>query len=439
MANVTERIPVEGVFLVEGEPTGDGRMFTHGSLNWDGVLPFALIWDRDEGDHSGMTVGAVEGLTRRESGAVWWNGYLSASDDPVTQAAVKRVAELMDEGAVGVSPMWDNYVSEIRVRRELVEMSNGADLLPEPIEFADDGRVIVARSAVSDVTTVFTAARPRHLAIVDTAAFTQTSIGRTVIGSIAASALVGDWAGREAWFANPQFGEPQNDDRLRYDPDLQGWSCPPTLTDDGRVFGHIAPMGICLRGRPDKCVTPPDGDLEGFMRSHAPAAGGLRTGVICVGGGHSRVGIGAEAATRYYDDTGRAVADVRVGKDRYGYWFAGMARPGASQDDLYTFAASDVSGHWEYSKRGRMTLVGLPAVNIGGYAKGIYTYAEFQQGLAASASLDGEEDCGCTADLMEFDIHERLANLEASCARIEQALAPTYGAHLAANLLAQEP
>jgi hypothetical protein len=440
MATATERIPVEGVLAVEGEPMGDGRMFAHGSLSWDGTLPFAIVWDRQEGDHSAMTVGAITDIERRDAGVIWGTGYLSASDDPETQAAVTRVSELLDEGAVGVSLRWDNHTTEIRVPREMIEPAEG-DLLPQPITFEEDedGRVVVQRSSAADIMEVTTAGRARHLAVVDTAASHLTRIQRAT-GAIAASALVGEWEGRDAWFQDPKFGDPDKDSRLRYDPDYQIWSCPPTLTADGRVFGHIAPMGICLRGRPDKCVTPPDADLEGFMRAHAPAAGGLRTGVICVGGGHCATGVGAAEATRHYDNTGRAVADIRVGKDRYGIWFAGMARPGASEADLYAFAASDVSGHWEYTKRGRMTLTGLPAVNVGGFAKGWMTYDEYRSGVAASAEVGiaaGASIMDCRDETDELfpdtDLGAQLAQLTNAVSRIEQALGPMYASYLLAQ------
>ena len=78
---------------------------------------------------------------------------------------------------------------------------------------------------------------------------------------------------------------------------------------------------------------------------------------------------------------------MRVGRDAYGIWFSGMVRPGLSKDDRYTLAASDVSGHWEMDQRGRPTLVGLPAVSVGGFPKGYLTAAEVASGLAASAEV----------------------------------------------------
>ena len=152
------------------------------------------------------------------------------------------------------------------------------------------------------------------------------------------------------------------------------------------------------------------------------------SGVVVCGEGssHCDVGIGAALATQHYDKVGKAAADVRVGKDRYGIWFSGMIRPGASKNTIYELEASDVSGHWEYTATGRMTLVGLPAVNIGGFPKGYLTYDEYRGGLAAAGGITVEEGCGTwhAAELVEgSDIEGRLA-------RMEFALGEMYAAHL---------
>lgn len=437
------RTPVAGPLAVEGESTGDGRMLEAGSLVWDGVMPIPIVWDSEDGDHSGSVLGAIESITRRSNGVIWGDGYLEDSDVPEFQALVDRACEVLEQGAVGVSLRLDSEEVEIRVKRELIEVAavQEANIDPPELESDEDGeRIVVTRFAADDALYVTTSGRVRHLAIVDTAAIcivdgerfgvvAASGELRSATGAIAASALAGDWSGREWMFANPQFGDFTLDVRLRYDPERSLWSCPTTVTDDGHVFGHITPQGICLRGRPDKCVNPPDGDLEGFMRGRAPAAGGLRTGVICVAGGHCQTGIGVLEATQFYDNTGHAVADVRIGPDRYGIWFAGMIRPGATKEQIYTLEASDVSGHWEYPLQGtrsRATLVGLPAVNIGGFPKGYLTYQEYAGGLAASASVVGEGCGSWSQELTDDDVGTRLA-------RMEFALGEMYAAHLRAQ------
>jgi hypothetical protein len=427
-----ENLPrvVEGVIAQEGIPSGDGRMLERGAISWDGVLPIPLIFDIQEGDHSAPVVGSVVEVDRRGDD-IWARAHLSQSDDEDVQRWTARVEELFNEGAVGVSIMLDSDVHEIRVKKELVQETiedleaeaddDSAEEAIEDLEKAptEGDRVVVYSFAADDYLDVTTSGRLRHVAVVDTAALLTEPEKRMAIA--ASGALIdAKWSGFGSYFDDPQFGDPSTDSRLRYDPATGQWSCPPTRKDD-RVFGHIAPWGYCLRGRPDRCVTPPDGDVETFMRAYAPAAGGKRTGVICVGGGHAKTGAGPAEATRYYDNTGRAVADVRVGRDQYGIWFSGMVRPGASAEDLYTFEASDVSGHWEPDQSGRFRLCGLPSVNVGGFAKGLYTYSEVMQGLAASATL---EDCGCE------DVPTVTTSLDARLDRIEIALGALYAAHL---------
>lgn len=436
------RTKVSGPLAVEGEPTGDGRMIEHDALVWEGVTPFPILWDKDDGDHSGATLGAIEEVTRKPGGVIWGDGYLEDSDVPEFQALVDRAREVLEQGAVGVSLRMDSETVEMRVKRELIELDavEQASIDPPELETDSDGdRIIVGRFSADDVLYVTTSARIRHLAIVDTAAiimddgarFGIAASGHLVTGAIAASAMSGDWSAYTWMGDDPKFGEPGIDPRIKYDPDRGVWSCPPTVTDDGHFFGHITPMGICLRGRPDKCVTPPDGDLEGFMRGHAPFAGGKRTGVVVCGEGsnHCDVGIGAAMATQHYDKVGYAAADVRVGRDRYGVWFSGMVRPGCPKDRVYELEASDVSGHWEYTQAGRMTLVGLPAVNVGGFPKGYLSYEEFHSGLAASGGYTVEEGCGAWVSADETET----STLDSVMRRLDDigvAVGELYAAHV---------
>jgi hypothetical protein len=114
-----------GVIAIEGSPTGDGRMLETGALRWE-TLPIPLIWDRQEGDHSGQVVGSVTNIWRDgETGSVMAEGDLSSSDDSDTAAAVARVRELLTEGAVGVSVGLDSETLELRA---------DPDLLPEEDE-----------------------------------------------------------------------------------------------------------------------------------------------------------------------------------------------------------------------------------------------------------------------------------------------------------------
>lgn len=115
----------QGILAIEGTPTGDGRLLEAGALYWE-TLPLPLIWDRDDGDHSGVVVGTVTRIWR-DGANVMGEGDLSDSEDDITRAAVSRVRELLTEGAVGVSVGLDSETIERRV---------DPDLLPEDDEYA---------------------------------------------------------------------------------------------------------------------------------------------------------------------------------------------------------------------------------------------------------------------------------------------------------------
>lgn len=156
------------------------------------------------------------------------------------------------------------------------------------------------------------------------------------------------------WFNDPQLAEPT----------------PITVTDSGRVYGHAALWGTCHVGIPGSCVAPPRSQC-GYAAYHL---GGRRTqdgtevavGTITLGTVHANMNLGASATKRHYEDTGYGVADVRVGEDRWGPWFAGALRRGVTEPQVEELRAAKISGDWR-ERDGSLELVGLLAVNVPGY------------------------------------------------------------------------
>lgn len=137
-----------GIIAIEGEPTGDGRMLEVGSLNWE-TGPWPVIWDREEGDHTAMVVGSMARIWRDSNGdgptLIRAEGAWSDSDDPETIAAVGRVTELLEEGAVGVSIAFDAQTIEVRGDPDLIAESGlVASLTHDPDATIDDITVILA-------------------------------------------------------------------------------------------------------------------------------------------------------------------------------------------------------------------------------------------------------------------------------------------------------
>ena len=67
-----------------------------------------------------------------------------------------------------------------------------------------------------------------------------------------------------------------------------------------------------------------------------------------------------------YARTCDAWADVRVGKDKFGIWVAGVTRPGISEELVYAGRASPLSGDWRPID-GRKRLVAALSCNFPGF------------------------------------------------------------------------
>jgi hypothetical protein len=156
------------------------------------------------------------------------------------------------------------------------------------------------------------------------------------------------------------------------DPKLDRPTAPTLETlPDGtlRIFGHLALWGTCHIGFPGACVTPPH-SKSGYSYFHVGEldtdAGPLPVGKITLGGGHADTRLGFQAAAEHYDNTTTAVADARVGEDRFGIWFSGLVRPGLDERRVHELAVSPLSGDWR-RVGGGMELVAALAVNTPGF------------------------------------------------------------------------
>lgn len=178
------------------------------------------------------------------------------------------------------------------------------------------------------------------------------------------------------------------------DPEFTG---PTPVTIDGdRIFGHIATWGVCHIGIQDQCVTAPHSASNyGFYRTGVVFTdeGQIPVGQITMGTGHASIKANAKNAVAHYDNTGSVVADVATGEDAYGIWFAGVLRPGLTDEQVAALAASALSGDWRRTATG-LELVAALAVNVPGFPIP-------RTALAASAMADGE---GQRIDDINIDI-----------------------------------
>jgi hypothetical protein len=176
-------------------------------------------------------------------------------------------------------------------------------------------------------------------------------------GNIAASALTAaseGWRPPAAWFANPNLSKPTG----------------LTVTEDGRVFGHLASWNVCHTGIGNACVTAPHSmtDYRYFKVGTVVTDDGanLAVGKITLGGGHASPQYGIKPALEHYDNAGAAVAAVNVGEDGHGVWVAGALLPGVDDARIAQLRLSPLSGDWRRVD-GNLELIAALAVNTPGF------------------------------------------------------------------------
>lgn len=133
------------------------------------------------------------------------------------------------------------------------------------------------------------------------------------------------------------------------DPKLDG-PTPLHITDDGRVYGHVAVWDTCHVGIGNSCVKPPRSNTSYayFHTGEVVTAEGDRVpvGRLSYGGGHAAPNLGYRAAAEHYDSTSHLGATVRAGEDAYGIWVAGSVVPDADDEAIRVMRATPLSGDW---------------------------------------------------------------------------------------------
>jgi hypothetical protein len=146
----------------------------------------------------------------------------------------------------------------------------------------------------------------------------------------------------------------------------------PTMGEDGRIYGHLACFGACHRSIQSECIMAPrsPSDYSNFHTSPAVRLDNgerLPVGRLTVGTGHASDKLRPGPAMSHYDNTGTCFALVRVGEDKHGVWFSGVAAPWATAEQVQMGIASPLSGDWRDFGKG-LDLIAALAVNTPGFA-----------------------------------------------------------------------
>lgn len=314
----------EGKLAPLGEPTGDGRIFsTDGTYRYR-EFPLPLLWQEatGEGHDSSRVVGTID------SGEVTAGGFVARG---TVFADEEKVLALLERGV-------------IRPSVDLCDMV--ADVFADDDDPDGPGTLHVSSATVMAATLV---AKPAFENVNVTLTGEDTTVEQQ--GLVAAAVTL--QAYDAAAFADPAFPGPT----------------PITVTDDGRVFGHLALWDSCHVGMPGRCVKPPRSNT-GYASFHQSTVrtdnGPLAVGRLTVGGGHADARAGFRAAAEHYDQTGATWAMVRAGEDEHGIWVAGQVHPDATAAQVQAGAEAPLSGDWRRIGGG-MELVAALSVSTPGF------------------------------------------------------------------------
>lgn len=343
-----------------GTPTGDKRVIAPGALT-SRELPLPLMWQRvsDSGHSGAVTVGAIETLTiDNESGMVTATGSwlpVRGSQDAQRQT---------EAGVTGPSVDLFDDIDIVEVQALVEAQVVGPNVLDnmDDIEYAmdDNGMIVITRARIAGAT------------LVQIPAFSGVSIDMADPEPVLPGDRVMDdrasmpWEDLDAVLSSASPPLPPLD--WFRQPDLDELT-PLTISDSGRVFGHIAGWETCHIGLPG-CVTAPSSP-SGYSYFHVGEQATrdgpvLPVGTLVAGPRHADLQAAFQGAQAHYDDPSAAVARVVAGEDEHGIWVAGWMLPGASAQAVDIFRSSPVSGDWR-RVGGALELIAVCSVNAPGF------------------------------------------------------------------------
>jgi 2'-5' RNA ligase len=408
----------------------DEKAVTAGTLIAD-ITDATMEHDSDDPNHDhGDNVIVFEDLEAAANkefaddnvAAIYGWGRLSISENPEVVALVARAAELLEEGAVGVSIKHDLNDDDMP-DPEVIEQLEREERWDEIEELFDSIR-----------------ARPRHVAIVDTPAFSDAklSLTRGENGELLVEGPIvfeGRWTGdlRQLPYGVLTWDDELlpipiifdiNDgdhtgttigfiDRLERQDGVTSALRPLPVTEEAvtaaasmvsldrlpakhfakfdtskpfpvrvsdrdpatglrHFYGLVAPRGVCHRSDMGKCFTFPgdvDREMAGFHTGAETTLDDgtkIRLGAVTMGGLHIDTSLGRRVGwkeiNRHREDTNQIVAAVRAWEDRHGCWVSGVLMPDMDRPDvLMRIAAAGPSVELWPRGAGR-TLVGVHLV-----------------------------------------------------------------------------
>ena len=388
------------VALIEGIPTSDGRFIAPNALSWENP-PWALMGKATsahdpmgmDSDDPAVICGRIDSYERQAgpngTQLIVGQGYFLSNDDGMYFAdLLDQMGRLPVSGDVSVGVTSETLVEpdENGQVNMLVTLTEGTveatTILPFGPAFADCYIVLGGNLETPAIPVQTPEQAP------------MTASGQVVHWMAEADCVPCGWADDvlvaaaniapvrppRSWFEDPKFAE--GDGRLKlmtgetkYGRMVDFKACRITVTQEGEVFGHIAPWGICHIGIKGECVVAPHSktDYALFKRGQymVTAEGDeVRVGILTAGVGHASDALGARATMDHYDNSALQTAYVNIGEDAYGIWVHGVIAADATEGQIQKLRASTPSGDWRIWG-GNLELCAALVVNEPGYVPAV--------------------------------------------------------------------
>lgn len=339
----------QGILTLEGTESGDGRLFRLGSLDW-AQLPQPLMYQpANIGGHNGsVLVGQIQNVWR-DGNKIFGSGIIDLDAKFNGEMIGREVFRLMSENFLnGVS------VDVDKVKDADVEYKFG-NLPGEPIGPYDKPTM-----------TVFNRGRIRGATLVAFPAFVEARIHLS--GDVLTASAVGRVLTMEQQEDCGCDGQPlvaaAHTITIPDVPPAWWFSAPSpdeikgafTITDEGRVFGCLAPAGVTHRSVKRK--VPRNVDYSRYMGAETLVAGSdgsiarVKTGPVTFNCGHAdtdpQVYGTLDNRKKHYDNSCSVFADIAIGEDKEGnVWVAGAIKSYATGEQIQQAMSCRLSGDWQ--------------------------------------------------------------------------------------------
>lgn len=411
----------EGILSLEGAGTSDGRWFELGAWSWRD-LPLTLMSQtvNEEGHKGAEVAGRIDNIWKLTVEEAKDAGYEISLDVPDDAMLVMGTGEF-DSGDFGRETA--RLVAERTLRGVSVDFGvlKAALRDPETGEIVDEKDLELEDILFGTYQRAALEAEIMAATVVATPAFASAGITMVASGDMQTiDAQI--WLTSDALVASAGAAPLRPPADWFKDPKLSG-PTPLTITDDGRVYGHLALWDGCHTGFTNICKAPPRSaaNYAYFNTGEMETAEGERVScgklMFCrEGKKHAPLEYSAMQASRHYDDSTKIGGYVRAGDDAYGIWLAGSSRHDLTDEEVQYLRANPPSGDWRPINRGPSELIAAFAVPVGGFPIP-------RSELRLVASAEREEIAALILSAPDFEEPERPAVSRGARRRIKALVA----------------